>query len=97
MDKERTVTIPLGHKFVFKEGCEVPGEERVHVNPHTAIRPHDQQPYEIPIYPRLFIIYVQQACPIERRAARQHLDIRHAQLKRGWEPRKVLSEDGVYT
>ena len=80
---------------MFEKGCEVPGEERVHVNPYTAIRPYDQQSNEIPIHPRFLIIQIQQAAPIERRSPRQHLNISHTQLECIWEPSEVLSEDRV--
>ena len=93
--RELTVAIPLGHKFVFEEGRKVPGEERVHVDPYTAIRPHDQQPNEVPVYPRLLVVHFQQASPFEWRSPRQHLDICHTQLECVWEPIAVVPEDGV--
>ena len=94
-EQRRTVAVPLGHEFVFEEGCEVPGEERVHVDPYTAIRPYDQQPNQIPVQPCLLIIRIQQVAPIERRSSCQLLDISHMQLERIWEQSEVLPEDRV--
>lgn len=51
-----TPAVPLRDEFVFEEGCKVARDEHVHVDPHAAIVPDDEQPDEVTIDPCFLVV-----------------------------------------
>lgn len=63
--RERTVAVPLGDKLVFEKGSEVPGEERVHVDPDAAKVPEQEEAEEVAVEPGFLVLEFEQLAGME--------------------------------
>lgn len=95
MTKDITVTIPLRHKLVLEQGCEVASEEGIHVHPYAAIPPHHQQPDHVTVKPRFLIAAGEQRAVFERRTLGELTHVRDTELERFRKTRDVAREQRV--
>ncbi len=93
--EKHTVTIPLRHKLVLKQGCKVASEERVHIHPYASISPDHQQAYEITVKPRFLVTAREQRAIFEWRALGEFMHVRDAKLNRARIASDVTREQRV--
>ena len=90
-----TITIPLRHKLVFKQGSKVASKESVHIHPYASIPPDYQQADQITIKPRLLVTAREQRAIFERRSPGECMHVRDAELERAWIAGDVACEQRV--
>lgn len=77
----RTVAVPLGDELVLEERCHVADEQRVHVDPDTAVGVGDEQAQEVAVDPRAAVDHVEEVRALERGAFGERVRVDDADLE----------------
>ena len=90
-----TPAVPLRDELVLNERLKIACDEHVHINPHAAVVPDDEQTHEVTVDPCFFVVQPKQSASFHSCALGESGNINDTERERVWITLEVFLHNRV--